>query len=195
MRPELRPLMVASMLLGLAGCDFWYDKVPSPDDLVKKVPWFDHMIKSPAVHPYETGDVPRTAVPGTVPVTKTEGEWGDAWRSGNFAIADRLANPTDPQATLAAGDSLYHIYCAACHGPAGAADSPVAPKVGAPSILTAQAMGRSDGHIYSLIRYGRGVMPRYGDRVTDPNERWAIVNYVRRLQADASVATVQGGTR
>ena len=69
MRPDLRLLVAASMVLGLTGCDFWYDKVPSPDDLMKKVPWFDHMIKSPAVHPYETGDVPRTAVPGTVPVT------------------------------------------------------------------------------------------------------------------------------
>lgn len=195
MRPDLRLLVAASMVLGLTGCDFWYDKVPSPDDLMKKVPWFDHMVKSPAVHPYETGAVPRTAVPGTVPVTKDEGEWGDAWRSGNFAIADGLANPTDPQATLAVGDSLYQIYCTACHGQAGAANGTVSAKIGAPSLLTAQAMGRSDGHIYSLIRYGRGVMPRYGDKVTNPEQRWAIVNYVRKLQADAGAATAQGGTR
>ena len=34
---------------------------------------------------------------------------------------------------------------------------------------------------------------RYGDKVYNPEQRWAIVNYVRSLQADAAVAA--GGTR
>jgi mono/diheme cytochrome c family protein len=60
--------------------------------------------------------------------------------------------------------------------------------MGAPSLLTPQARGRSDGHIYSLIRYGRGVMPRYGDKIPSAEARWAVVTYVRKLQADAPVA-------
>jgi hypothetical protein len=28
-------------------------------------------------------------------------------------------------------------------------------------------------------------MPRYGDKVYDPMDRWAIVNHVRKLQAEA----------
>jgi mono/diheme cytochrome c family protein len=50
------------------------------------------------------------------------------------------------------------------------------------SLLTDRARAYTDGYIYSIIRYGRGVMPRYGDKV--PSElRWHIVNYVRQLQA------------
>jgi hypothetical protein len=57
--------------------------------------------------------------------------------------------------------------------------------MGAPSLLTARARAYSDGYIYSIIRYGRGVMPRYGDKVEVPVERWAIVNHVRKLQSQA----------
>ena len=55
--------------------------------------------------------------------------------------------------------------------------------MGAPSLLTPRARGYTDGYIYSIIRYGRGVMPRYGDKVVVPAERWAIVSHVRKLQA------------
>jgi len=42
--------------------------------------------------------------------------------------------------------------------------------------------------LYSIIRYGRGVMPRYGDKVRR-DARWEIVNYVRQLQAAAVAVT------
>lgn len=195
MRRKASAVAAAALLLVLSGCEFYYNTLPSPDDLMKAVPWFDHMIKSPAVHPYETGAVPRNTVYGSVPVTKSEADWGAEWGTGNFAIADAIANPTDPQMTGAVGDSLYHIYCTVCHGQAGAGDGPVGPKVGAPSILTPKARALSDGHVYSLIRYGRGVMPRYGDKIYNAEQRWAIVNYVRKLQADAGAAIVAGGTQ
>ncbi|HEU5303667.1 MAG TPA: cytochrome c, partial [Gemmatimonadales bacterium] len=51
-----------------------------------------------------------------------------------------------------------------------------------------RARGYSDGYIYGMIRYGRGVMPRYGDKVPVPAERWAIVSHVRRLQVGSPVA-------
>jgi mono/diheme cytochrome c family protein len=180
-----RRLLAAAAALVLAGCDFWYNTVPSPDDLMAAVPWFDHMIKSTAVHPYQRSDVPRTTVPGTVPITGGEANDSALFKSGNSSIADRMSNPTDPSATLAKGDTLYGTFCAVCHGTAGAGDGLV--KVGAPSLLTALAQGRSDGYLYSIIRYGRGVMPRYGDKVYLRDDRWAIVNYVRKLQRDASL--------
>jgi mono/diheme cytochrome c family protein len=186
-RSLTRSVTLAAVLL--AGCDFYYDRVPSPDDLLKLVPWFDHMIQSPAVHPYESASVPRNTVPGTVPIDRVEGDWGAAWNGGQFAVADGIKNPlTDSSVALARGDTLYHIYCGVCHGQAGAANGTVGPRMGAPSLLTAQARGRSDGHIYSLIRYGRGVMPRYGDKIPSADARWAVVTYVRKLQADAPVA-------
>jgi mono/diheme cytochrome c family protein len=58
-------------------------------------------------------------------------------------------------------------------------------KLGAPSLLTPKARAFSDGYLYSIIRYGRGLMPRYGDKVYRHEDRWAIVNYVRWLQTSA----------
>lgn len=183
------------LLLPVAGCNFYYNTLPSPDDAVKLIPWFDHMIVSPAVHPYQRADIPHTTVPGTVPVTGGEADWrvGDpaqAVYGFDVAVADRVLNPTDPAATLAVGDTLYHTYCAVCHGNTGAADGTVTAFVGGRSLLTPIARGYTDGYLYSIIRYGRGVMPMYGDKIRDPARRWAVVNYVRKLQADAPV----GGT-
>ncbi len=187
----MAPKALAAALLAacLGGCNWYYDRLASPDDLMKLVPWFDHMIDSRAIHPYELGGIPRTTVPGTVPITGSEGDWQAEFASGNAATADRLANPTDPGTTLAQGDSLYQTFCAVCHGPTGAATgATVGPRVGAPSLVTDRARAYSDGYLYSMIRYGRGVMFPYGDKVHRREDRWAIVNYVRKLQRDAAPA-------
>ena len=81
-----RKLALAALLL-LAGCNWYYDKVPSPDDLMKAIPWFDHMVKSRAVHPYGRADLPRNTVPGTVPITGGEANWSAEFLSGNPATA------------------------------------------------------------------------------------------------------------
>jgi mono/diheme cytochrome c family protein len=191
-----RRLLAAAAVLVLSGCNWYYQTLPSPDDLMAAVPWFDHMIKSRAVHPYQRADIPRTTVAGTVPVTGGEADWRAEFAAANTATADRLVNPTLAEETLVRGDTLYQIYCAVCHGDAGAGNGPVGPRVGAPSLLSDRARGSSDGYLYSIIRYGRGVMPRYGDKVDRPEDRWAIVNYVRRLQrAGAPPAAVPGAVR
>ena len=173
------PLWSAGLLL--AGCQFWYNDVPSPDDAVKRVPWFDHMIQSRAVFPYQSGEVPRTTVPGTVPITGAEPDWRREFLSGVATTADRLVNPA-PGSGLARGDTLYQFFCSVCHGPAGAGNGTVGMRMGAPSLLTERARGFSDGYLYSIIRYGRGLMPRYGDKIHELNDRWAVVDYLRQLQ-------------
>lgn len=208
MRRSMRALLVAALSLGSAGCEAWYNRVPSPDHLWYIVPWFDHMIQQRSVHPYESGAVPRNTVPGTVPITGGEANWEAEFKAGNSATADRLVNPyaggatpadslrraggpdvPELPATLAArGDSAFGTYCAVCHGETGNGQSPITPRFPAPSLLTPQAQGRSDGYIYSMIRYGRGLMPRYGDKVYRPEDRWAIVNHVRQLQAGGASA-------
>jgi mono/diheme cytochrome c family protein len=40
---------------------------------------------------------------------------------------------------------------------------------------------RSDGYIYAMIKQGRGIMPKYGDKIRGA-DRWHVVNYVRKLQ-------------
>ena len=202
---SLRLALLTAVTLGVGGCEYYYNRVPSPDDLMHAVPWFDHMIGSKAVYPYQTAGIPRNAVPGTVPVGGAEGNWEAEFKSGNSATADALVNPFAggaagtaqapgpsvpqlPGTVAARGDTLFHTFCAVCHGGTGDGKGPVGPRVAAPSLLTPQAQGRSDGYLYSIIRYGRGVMPRYGDKVYRPADRWAIVNHVRTLQAAAPAA-------
>ena len=98
-----------------------------------------------------------------------------------------------PREVEAAGDTLYQTYCAVCHGAAGDAKGPVSSRIGAPSLLTGRARGYSDGYLYSIIRYGRGVMPRYGDKVYLPADRWAIVNHIRKLQGQTPVGQEPAG--
>ena len=179
-------------LLGTTACDFYYNDVPSPDDLMHLVPWFDAMIQQPTVYPYQRADVPRSTVPGTVPVSGGEADWSTEWSVLNLATADKLVNPVAGQPASPVGDSLFHTYCAVCHGQAGAGDSKVGPQLATPSLLTDRARGYSDGYLYSIIRYGRGVMPKYGDKVRGP-KRWEIVNYVRQLQSGTVAAVAAPG--
>ena len=67
--------------------------------------------------------------------------------------------------------------------------------VAARSLLTDIARGFTDGYLYSIVRYGRGVMPRYGDKLR-VRDRWEIVNFVRQLQQPApEPAAAPGGLR
>jgi len=211
--PARRTASIALLTVLLGGCDFWYNRVPSPDDLWHVIPWFDHMIRAKYIRPYQSAAVPRYTPPGTVPVTGGEADWSNEWTTGKTATADALKNPyaagaaenqdaaspgpdvsVIPRDIGAAGDTLFQTYCAVCHGSAGDAKGPVSTRIGAPSLLTGRARGYSDGYIYSIIRYGRGVMPRYGDKVYLPGDRWAIVNHVRKLQGQAPLGPEPAGT-
>ena len=201
--------LLAVLLLGSGACDFYYYRLPSPDDLWRVIPWFDHMIHARYVRPYETQKVPRYSPEGSVPVSGGEPDWSAEWISGKTTMANALKNPfatgaaavrssgpsvpVIPRELEAAGDTVYQNFCSVCHGPTGNADGTVSRQIGAPSLLTARARAYSDGYIYSIIRYGRGVMPRYGDKVYAPAERWAVVNHVRKLQAQAPAPAAAPG--
>lgn len=186
----MRKAMLAIGLLGLGGCNWWYNDVPSPDDLMHKIPWFDHMIVSKAIQPYQGSDVPRNTPIGAVPVGGGEADWraGDPRALVFFfdtVVAKRLVRPAlTPRPDSRSGDELYHTYCAVCHGPqgTGAADASVK-EMAAPSLLTTKARDYNDGYLYSMVRYGRLLMPQYGDKIVRIDERWAVVDYVRSLQA------------
>ena len=192
---RLLPLALVTLFSG--ACDFYYYRLPSPDELWHVIPWFDHMVHARYIRPYETAHVPRYTPEGSVPVSGSEPDWSAEWVAGKTTTANALKNPLTnsrppgPSVPLirrdmeAAGDTLYQNFCSVCHGPTGNADGTVSRQMGAPSLLTPRARGYTDGYIYSIIRYGRGVMPRYGDKVAIPGERWAIVSHLRKLQAQS----------
>ncbi len=184
-----RLLLAGVLLLGTAGCNFWYNEVPSPDDLMHAVPWFDHMIGSRAVFPYQSAAVPRNTPHGIVPIGGAEADWGTGDPTAkplprygfDQAYANQLARPTDlPPVAADRGQKLFGTYCSACHGPVGAGGGTV--PVPATPLTSAQVVARTDGFIYSYIRYGGVLMPQYGDKITRREDRWAVVDYVRSLQ-------------
>ncbi|HTO72518.1 MAG TPA: cytochrome c [Gemmatimonadales bacterium] len=192
MKPRRAFPALLALVLSASGCNAYYN-APGPDDLMHVIPWFDAMITQVNVHPYQRADIPRNTVAGTVPVGTTEGDWSAEWGVANTATADKQVNPLAGRGASAIGDTLYHTYCTPCHGNLGAGDGLVGKKMAAPSLLTDRARAYTDGYIYSIIRYGRGVMPRYGDKVRGIG-RWEIVNYVRQLQAPAAApAAAPGG--
>jgi mono/diheme cytochrome c family protein len=97
---------------------------------------------------------------------------------------ERLKNPL-PAApeTLARGKELYETYCTLCHGAAGAGDGPVGKKFGfpLPPLSDPAIAERPDGYVYGTIRDGGFLMPAQAE-VMSPEERWAVVHYVRSLQ-------------
>ena len=197
---------LAALTLSTTSCDFYYHRLPSPDDL-----W--HVIRGSITWSMPATFIPTRpiwfpAIPGvSVPVSGGEPLVAE-WVSGKTTTANALkhplaatAHPPGPSVPViprefeAAGDTLYQNFCTVCHGVTGNADGPVSRQMGAPSLLTPRARGYADGYLYSIIRYGRGVMPRYGDKVHTPADRWAIVNYLRRLQRAGAPVAAPGEVR
>ncbi len=96
------------------------------------------------------------------------------------------------------GQERFNIYCAPCHGTSGNGNGLVHVRAAAlgegtwtpPSDLRDQTVsGRSVGHLYNTIKNGIRTMPAYGSQI-DPDDRWAIVAYVRALQLSRN-ATIE----
>ena len=95
------------------------------------------------------------------------------------------------------GRQKYEIFCSACHGSAGDGNGVTKPYgMLATSYHDDRLRNETDGYIFDVITNGKGLMYGLKDRLT-PEERWAIVLYVRALQRsqNASAADVPAGQR
>jgi len=94
-------------------------------------------------------------------------------------FVNRVAADTS---SVVRGEKHFARLCATCHGQGMAGDGPVAAKfMPPPDLLGATTRGRSDGYIYSYIRYGGPIMPKYG-HVLSPEATWDVVNFLRQRQ-------------
>jgi mono/diheme cytochrome c family protein len=99
---------------------------------------------------------------------------------------------------LTRGRKRYEIFCSVCHGLAGDGDGMI-PRRGytrPPSFHIDRLRTSPAGHFYDVISNGFGLMPDYAKQVR-PQDRWAIVAYVRALQLSQSfpVAELASETR
>ena len=162
----------------------WLALACTPDDVVHQIGWFATMRHQRSIKPYAR---PIPPVPGTVPVTGAEPIM-------SLQTADRLVNPrTRTSESINRGRFVYETYCLVCHGLKGEGNGPVSltgggPFPGIPSLVDPTRPKMTDGAIYGMVveaqRMGRGLMPRYGDKIHG-TDRWDVVNYVRSLQLNA----------
>ncbi len=102
------------------------------------------------------------------------------------------SRPPVNQAFLHRGEERFNIYCSPCHGLAGDGDGiivahgfPTPPSYHIDRLLAAPAQ-----HFYDVISHGYGVMYSYAARV-EPEDRWAIVAYIRALQLSRHATVAQ----
>jgi mono/diheme cytochrome c family protein len=115
---------------------------------------------------------------------------------GVVANDEPFGPPPMPPVTLALlerGRQRFDIYCSPCHARAGDGQGMIYqrgfPKP--PSFFSKGLIRASNQHFYDVITHGHGVMFPYAARVAPP-DRWAIIAYIRALQAseNATIADV-----
>ena len=178
-------LACAVLMVGSTGCwEQWSED------------WFPQMKWQKAVGAFESIDFEGrmegfTPPPGTVPIGGGEAPVSNVIDSAS----DALVNPRPMSlASLNRGKAQYERYCVTCHGATGLGDGPVSMMgpiqgplaavlpIGGPGNI---ATLRSDGHLYTTIRYGRRRMPAY--KRIPSQDRWDIVNYIRYMNGQKGV--------
>lgn len=92
-----------------------------------------------------------------------------------FAVSEEVINR---------GQERYNIYCIACHGAVGNGDGMVVRRgfPQPPTYHDDRLRNAPDGHFFDVMTSGWGKMNSYASQVPAA-DRWAIVAYIRALQA------------
>jgi hypothetical protein len=94
---------------------------------------------------------------------------------------------------LVRGQERFNIYCTPCHGFLGDGNGMVARRgFKWPANLHSDRLRNAPpGYLFQVITNGYGAMPSYSSQI-EPEDRWAILAYVRALQLsrNASLADI-----
>lgn len=95
-----------------------------------------------------------------------------------------MENPyADVEDEYEIGIDLYETHCASCHGDEGFGDGKKAESLETVMRdLTSDAVQeQTDGELYYKSIIGRDEMPNFEKKISDEEERWMLVNYLRML--------------
>lgn len=193
----IRAALVLTVVAGLLGCR----GAPSEDEPIVPI---RNMYDQPRYDPQEEsawfadGRAMRPPVEGAVAremevdLTSATG-WSDADGSWALTIPRPVVERQGSMETLVRrGRDRYDVFCAACHGYAGAGDGAVARRAGGamvpPTFHSDRLRHAPDGQIYASITNGIRNMPPYAHSIP-LEDRWAIVGYVRALQLSQAQTT------
>jgi mono/diheme cytochrome c family protein len=182
------PLAVALLLAGCRGC-------PSSRPPIHLNPNMDRQPKLLAQAEsgfFADGAAMRAPVPGTV----AQGQLPEqvALRDGRDASGAWVAEiPLAVDAALLArGEERYGVFCGPCHGPLADGKGMLFQRAQVQSADLREARFRAMpvGQLFDSMTNGVGLMPAYGAQVPAA-DRWAILAFVRQLQAQAAAG--EGG--
>jgi mono/diheme cytochrome c family protein len=124
----------------------------------------------------------------STPATNGAGTMGNMGPTGDYRVRGGGATMTKfpfpvTKAVILRGQERYNIYCAPCHGMTGDGDGMIVRRgFSQPPTYHQDRLRKAPvGHFFDVITNGYGAMYSYGSRV-EPEDRWAIVAYVRALQ-------------
>ena len=173
-------IALAAVLALLAGCEKiarnMYDQ-----------PRYKPMRESPL---FPDGTSAREPVPGTVAAASgnlagtSSGRAGAQLEEERARLEKARAQPFPVTLELLRrGRQRFDIYCSPCHSVVGDGDGMVARRgfPHPPSYHIDRLRNAPDRHFYDVMTNGYGIMRPYSDRVP-PEDRWAIVAYIRALQ-------------
>lgn len=188
---RLAALVALSLLLG--GCVRGCTSSRSPIHLN---PNMDDQPRATALQAsdfFYDGKTMRQPIPGTVAredaVEPGAFETGRENGDGAFATAvPAAAGEHFGQPLALRGAERYGIYCAPCHGGEGDGEGMLFTRAGVTSadLRIPRLREMPDGQLFEVISDGLGLMPPYRAQIP-PADRWAIVAFIRQLQAQSPV--------
>ena len=84
-------------------------------------------------------------------------------------------------AAFADGADTYKAKCQMCHGATGLGDSPAGKAMKTTSFKDPDAIKKSDADLIAITTTGKGKMPAYTGKLTEPEIK-AVIGFVRTLQ-------------
>ena len=97
----------------------------------------------------------------------------------------KMANPVKSDAeTIKVGKEMWTKHCVSCHGKTGAGDGTKAAQLetAMEDMSAASVQGQSDGELFYKISEGREEMPSFKKKISDTEELWSVVHFMRTLK-------------
>ncbi len=81
------------------------------------------------------------------------------------------------------GEELYDQHCKSCHGKEGFGDGTKARELETElrDLTSDEVQSQTDGELYYKSIIGRDEMPNFEKKISDEEERWMVINYLRSL--------------
>ena len=98
-----------------------------------------------------------------------------------IAMVLAIAACTLPTFAQNTGAATYTSKCQMCHGADGTGNTPAGKAMKAPSFLSPASVKESTADLIAITKNGKGKMPAYAGKLTDPEIK-DVIAHVRTLQ-------------